>query len=115
MNAHELIEELRGKGVVLEADGLTLHVSAPEETATEELRDKIRQHKRELIRLLERERLRLEAADRRGLIIKWAKEPGHVALHDPSTGEWHEVAAADCPPWVLEDAKSHRRRRGAAG
>ena len=115
MNARDLIEELRGKGVVLEADGLTLHVGAPEETATEELQDTIRQHKRALIRHLERERNSLEAAHRRGLVIGWAREPGYVALHDPSTGEWHEVAAADCPPWVLEDAKSHRRRRGSAG
>jgi hypothetical protein len=115
MNARDLIEELRGKGVLLEAEGLTLHVSAPEETATEELQDTIRRHKRDLIRHLERERNRLEATDRRGLVIRWAREPGYVALHDPTTGEWHEVAATDCPPWVLEDAKSHLRRRGAAG
>jgi predicted metal-dependent hydrolase len=115
VSAGELLEDLRRRDVRLEADGLTLRVNAPAEVATDELLAALREHKRDLIRHLERERLRLEAADRRGLIIKWAKEPGHVALHDPSTGEWHEVAAADCPPWVLEDAKSHRRRRGAAG
>ena len=105
-----LVEEMRRRGVRLEADGLTLRVDAPEEAATDELRDTLREHKRALIRHLERERQRLEAANRRGLVIKWAREPGYVALHDPTTGEWHEVAASDCPPWILKDAKAHRRR-----
>lgn len=111
MTAAALLEYLRARGVRLEADGLALRVDAPAEAATDELRDTLREHKRALIRHLERERLRLEAADRLGLIIRWAKEPGHVALHDPTTGEWHEVSASGCPPWILEDAKAHRRRR----
>jgi predicted metal-dependent hydrolase len=111
VSASALLEELRERGVRLEADSLTLRVDAPEEAATGELRDTLREHKRALIRYLERERRRLEEANRRGLVIKWAKEPGYVALHDPTTGEWHEVEASGCPPWILEDAKAHRRRR----
>jgi len=110
MSAAALLEELRERGVRLEADGLILRVDAPEEAATDELRNTLREHKSALIRHLERERQRLEAADRRGLVIKWAKETGYVALHDPTTGEWHEVEASGCPPWILEDAKAHRRR-----
>ena len=110
MSAAALLEELRERGVRLEADGLTLRVDVPEEAATDELRHTLREHKRDLIRHLERERQRLEAADRRGLVIEWAKEPGYVALHDPTTGEWYEVEASGCPPWILEDAKAHRRR-----
>ncbi len=115
MSTAALVEELRGLDVRLEADGLTLRVEAPEEAVTDELRHTLREHKRALIRHLERERQRLEAADRRGLVIKWAKKPGYVALHDPTTGEWHEVESSGCPPWVLEDAKAHRRwgRKGA--
>jgi len=115
MTAHALLEELRERDVRLEAYGLTLRVDAPREAATDELRAALREHKRALIRHLERERRRLEEADRRGLVIRWAREPGCVALHDPTTGEWHEVLASECPPWVLEDAKAHRRRGGAAG
>ena len=37
MNAHALLEELRGRDVRLEADGLGLHVDAPAEAATDEL------------------------------------------------------------------------------
>lgn len=44
-------------------------------------------------------------------MIKWGKEPGHVSLHDPTTDEWHEVPVSGCPPWVLDDAKAHHRRR----
>ena len=113
MSARSLLEDLRRRDIHLKPEGLTLRVSAPMEAATGELRATLREHKRDLIRLLERERRRLEEADRRGLVVKWAKEPGYVALHDPTTGEWHEVTASGCPPWVLEDAKAHRRRSGA--
>lgn len=112
MSAGALLENLRCRAVRLEADGLTLHVDAPETVATDELRDELREHKRDLIRLLERERRRLEEADRRGLVIKWARESGYVAIHDPLTGDWHEVEASGCPLWVLEDAKAYRRRIG---
>jgi hypothetical protein len=109
MNARALLEDLRTKGVTLEADGLTLRVAAPEDVATEELHKTVSRHKHALIRLLERERQRLEKAERIGLLIKWSKEPDYVALHDPTTGDWHEVLASGCPPWVIEDAKAHSR------
>jgi hypothetical protein len=109
MNANAVLEELRTKGVTLEADGLTLRVAAPEDVATEELHETVSGHKHALIRLLEHERTKLEAAERIGLLIKWSKEPGYVALHDPTTGDWHEVLASECPPWVIEEARAHSR------
>ncbi len=101
---------MRRRDVCLEADGLTLRVDAPEAAVTDELRHTLREHKRALIRHLERERRKLEEADRRGLVIKWAKEPGYIALHGPTTGEWHEILSSECPPWVIEDARAYRRR-----
>ena len=86
-------------------------MDAPKEADTEELRAALLEHKRALIRLLERERRKLQKADRRGLVIKWASEPGYVAIHDPTTGEWHEVKASECLPSVVESAKGHHRRR----
>jgi hypothetical protein len=112
LTARDLLEELRARDVRLQAEGLTLHVDAPAGVVSAELRAALRENKRDLIRLLEREQLRLEEADRLGLVIRWAREPGYVSIHDPTTGEWHEVAASDCPPWVLDDAKARRRRRG---
>ncbi len=106
-----LLEELRRQDVCLEADGLMLRVNAPTEAVTEELLTVLREHKRDLVRLLERERKRLEEADRRGLVIRWAREPGWISLHDPTTGEWHEVKASECPPSFVESARAHRRAR----
>jgi predicted metal-dependent hydrolase len=111
MNTDALLDDLRGKSVALEVRGLTLRVAAPREVVTEELHDLISRHKHVLIRHLERERKRLDEADRRGLIIKWSREPGYVALHDPTTGEWHDVPASGCLPSIVEIAKAHRQRR----
>jgi hypothetical protein len=107
-----LREELLERDVLLEADGLTLHVDTPAGALTDELRTALHENKHALIQHVERERRRLEEAASRGLVIKWAREPGYLSLHDPITGEWHEVRASDCPPSVVESAKAHRRRRG---
>ena len=114
MSTTALLEDLRRQDIRLEADGLTLRVNVPEERDTDELRATLREHKRALIRLLERERRRLEEAASRGLVTKWSREPGWISLHDPTTGEWHDVKASECPPTVVEAAKVHRRRRGRA-
>lgn len=84
----------------------------PGRALTEELRTALREHKRALIQHVERGRRRLEEAASRGLVIKWAREPGYLSLHDPTSGEWHEVKASECLPSVVESARAHRRRRG---
>lgn len=112
MSTKALLEDLRRKDVRLEADGLILRVDAPDTLDAEELRITLREHKRALIRLIERERRKLEDADRRGLVIRFAREPGYLSVHDPTTGDWHELQTSSCPPWMLEDAKAYRRRRG---
>ena len=115
MTARALLEELRTRDVRLEPDGLTLRVDAPAGAVTDELRATLREHKRDLIRLLERERKRLEEANRRGLVVRWSREPGYVAMHDPTTGEWHEVLASECLPGIVESARAHHRRtKGSA-
>jgi hypothetical protein len=112
MRMTELLQDLRSKDVCLEADGLILRVDAPDGVDVEEMSTILRKHKRALIRLLERERRRLEEAASRGLVIKWSREPGYLSVHDPTTGDWHELPASCCPPWMLEDARARRRRKG---
>jgi len=107
-----LLEELGERDVRLEAEGLVLHVDAPIGVATDELRAALRKYKRDLIRLLERERLRLEEAVRLGLVIRWSREPGWISLHDPTTGEWHEVKGTECLPSMVESARTRRRSGG---
>lgn len=110
MSARALLEELRERHVSLEAEGLTLLVDAPVGVLTNGERDALAECKPQLLKLLHWERKKLEEADRRGLVIKWAKEPGYIALHDPTTGEWHELKASECSPSIVESAKAYNRR-----
>ena len=114
MSARGLLEKLREREVHLEADGLMLRVDAPVETDSPELRAELREHKRGLIRLLERERKKLEEADRRGLVIRWSREQGWISLHDPTTGEWHEVKKMECFASMAESARTRRRFGGVS-
>ena len=109
MSARELLEELRESGVELVAEGDNLRYRA-KEAVTADLLNCLRQNKSGLLALLERERRRLEEAGRRGLVIRWAMEPGWITLHDPTMGEWHEVRASECSPAILDAANSRRRR-----
>jgi hypothetical protein len=111
MNARRLLGALRGAGVNLTpepAGGLL--VDAPAGALTDTMRASLAENKDALIELLERERARLEAANGRGLIIRWSEYPVWIKLHDPLTGEWHEVKASECLPGVLEAANAHRKR-----
>jgi hypothetical protein len=112
MSAQTLLSELRSRGVELAAEGLQLTVDAPAGAITEDLRAALVDNKPRLIRLLTGERRKLEAADKRGLIIKRSREPGYITLHDPLTGEWHDVKESECLPSVVADAK--RKKGGAA-
>ena len=112
MSTKALLENIRSKDVRLEADGLVLRVDAPAGLDAGELSTTLLKHKRALIRLLERERRKLEEAESRGLVITFSREPGYLSVHDPTTGDWHELPASGCPPWMLEDAKARRRRKG---
>lgn len=57
---------------------------------------------------------KLEEASRRGLIIRWSEYPDWIKLHDPTTGEWHEVRAEECLPSVVETANKCRKKGGVA-
>jgi hypothetical protein len=50
----------------------------------------------------------------RGLIIRWSKYPTWIELHDPLTGEWHEVRTSECLPGVVAEADRRREQGGAA-
>jgi hypothetical protein len=54
---------------------------------------------------------KFEEAGRRGLVVRWSEYPDWIALHDPSSGEWHEVRASDCLPSLVLEADRGRRRK----
>lgn len=111
MKVQALLTELRGLGVELGVEGNQLTVDSPAGTITEDLRTALVEGKPRLMKLLTWEQRKLEEADRRGLIIRRSREPGYITLHDPLTGEWHEVKESECLPGVVESAK--RSKRGA--
>lgn len=114
MNATALLDDLRAQGVSLEADGERLLVDAPTGTITEEIKAVLAELKPKLLKLLTWEQRKLEEADRRGLTIRWSEYPTWIKLHDPTTGEWHEVRAEECLPGVVETADKYRRKGGVA-
>jgi hypothetical protein len=124
VSAKALLKDLRRRGALLEADGDNLVVDAPAGIISEELLGVLMSHKHSLLKLLRYEQRRLEEAERRGLVIEYAREPGWIALHDPTMGEWHEVRESECLPSVVETAKANARwkkqrhkepRKGATG
>jgi|SRR5215217_1795044 len=112
MNAGALLEDLRRRGVTLEAEGDLLHVEAPAGAITDELRAALVENKGYLVELLTWERHKLEKADRRGLAIRWSEYPIWIKLHDPLAAEWHEVRASKCLPGVIETADRYRKKGG---
>jgi len=110
MNVPVLLNALRSTGVVLTPEEDGLHVDAPAGVLTEALRSSLVENKEALIEL-ERERIRLKAADRCGLVIRWSEYPVWIELHDPITGEWHEIRASECLPGVVETADRKRSQK----
>jgi hypothetical protein len=109
MSAKALLEDLRGRHVSLAVDEGNLRVDAPAGAITEEIRAALVSHKQGLIKLLTWEVRKLEAADRRGFVARRSREPGWISLHDPTTGEWHEVKETECFPSIVAEARAHRK------
>ena len=110
MRARDLLSDLRRRGVALEADGDRISVDAPAGVIDERARELLEENKPAIVKLLQWEGRKLGEADRRGLVIEWAKERSWIALHDPTTGEWHEVSASECLPWVVGAANARTRQ-----
>ena len=108
-----LLQSLRMKDVRLEAEGDRLHVDDPAGAVTDTLKASLIENKEDIIELLEKERTKLEEANRHGLVIRYSKVPGYIALHDPATGEWHDFPESSCLPGVIESAKAASRKRRA--
>src|SRR4051794_36303957 len=50
----------------------------------------------------------LERASELGLIARWSREFGYISIHDPTTGEWHDLPTKDAPAWAKREA--HKRK-----
>ncbi len=99
---------MRKGGVELVANGDSLRYRRYrlKEVVTARLTDRLKQDKPRVLALLERERRNLKEADRRGLVIGWARDSGWISLRGPTTGEWHEARVSECPPGIVETASA---------
>ena len=113
MSARTLLAELRDRGVELVMDGDRLQYR-PRYAVTPDLLDRLRANKPTLLKLLAWERHKLDEAGRLGCVARWSTYPTWIELHDPMTGEWHEVRASECLPGVVAEADRHREQGGAA-
>jgi hypothetical protein len=93
-----VLQVLRSSGVEVSSCDAYMDLEAPMGVLTEELLEAVRKARPRLLKLLAWEHRKLEEAERRGLVIKWAKAPGWIALHDPTSGEWHKVSVSEYPP-----------------
>ena len=120
MEAPQLLRELGAVGItltVLEPDRV---IARPSERVTPEIKETLRENKLGIIRALravENPESRppepppltaspqdLAQAARTGLCAMWAREFSYVAIHDPTTGEWHDLPVKDAPAWAKNEA-----------
>lgn len=47
-------------------------------------------------------------AEQLGLVAAWSIEFGFVALHDPTSGEWHDLRTKDAPEWAAGEARKRK-------
>jgi hypothetical protein len=43
-----------------------------------------------------------------GLVATWSAEFGYVSLHDPTTGEWHDLKTSIAPEWAVGEARKRK-------
>ncbi|MDP9484890.1 MAG: hypothetical protein M3Q49_03685 [Actinomycetota bacterium] len=57
---------------------------------------------------------RAQRAGEVGLVARWSKKFGFVSIHDPTTGEWHDVSWKVAPSWAKWEARK-RKDLGRSG
>ncbi len=106
MGAAELLEEVKAAGVTLtyspETDKL---IARPTSRVTPKIVAALRERKGEVIHTLRPETAR---AAEIGLVSRWARTLGYLSIHDPTSGEWHDLQVADAPGWATREARKRK-------
>jgi hypothetical protein len=117
MNALRLYHDLKKRGVMLEADGVSLKVDAPAGALTDEDKAALVEHKAALLRFLSRARASQEPEDDgRRFDARPSRHPGYTSLYDPAEGVWHDFPTQDC--FLVHHGtheQAHEGRRGVIG
>ncbi len=76
-------------------------------TFEERLREKRRAFK-ESVRISTAKTAKTTEAEQLGLVATWSVEFGHVSLHDPTSGEWHDLRTKEAPDWAVREARKRK-------
>ena len=49
-------------------------------------------------------------AEHLGLIAVWSAQFGYVSMHDPTTGEWHDLQTKDAPKWAVGETRRRKEQ-----
>jgi hypothetical protein len=50
-----------------------------------------------------------------GLVATWSAEFDYVSLHDPTTGEWHDLKTIVAPEWAVGEARQRNKELYKSG
>lgn len=95
------VEYIRSEGEVFEIALARFGCPAPSEDSTPAF----------IVRTRER---RARRAGEVGLVARWSKHFGFVSIHDPNTGEWHDLGWKVAPSWAKWEAVK-RKELGRGG
>jgi hypothetical protein len=100
VNAQKLYQDLKARGVILEAQGEHLKVDAHAGVVTKADRAALVECKPKLLKFLSRAHEERQQGPERVSMARWA---GSVLarIRDPFTGKWHEWLAVKCLPGVM--------------
>jgi len=99
MTAGQVLSVLAKAEISLTFSGGDL-IARPTALVTEDVQAFIKEYKSDLIAHLYDDGL--------GLIAKWSHAFGYVSMHDPLTGEWHDLPVKDAPGWALPEARKRK-------
>ncbi len=120
MSVAELLDRVEAAGVTLsysgEGDRL---IAKPTSAVTPEIVAALRERRREVIGALRSGTVHsaaevletargLEEASELGLVTRWSQAFGFVSIHDPTTGEWHDLQAKGAPDWAVREARKRK-------
>jgi hypothetical protein len=111
MNALSVYQNLKERGVILQAQGERLKVDAPVGVVTEEDKRVLLKFKPDLLGFLSRTP---EGEPLHTTEARWSR-PGFIRILDPFTGEWHEWPTAECLPGIVAEADRLRNKARAEG
>ncbi len=47
-------------------------------------------------------------AEALGLVATWSVDFGFVSMHDPTSGEWHDLPTKEAPEWAAREARKRK-------